>query len=129
VQVLPTILFTLLIWNHVIMTSIFLSGSIPFKKYLQKCRVTCKCLCRIASAGNLFYFHKFAPRCILCFHFSVSHLFIHAHVELYFVTASTIQSDSSLHPTHPPIFSDEIWLHFCTKKSAGEGKTTLTVFS
>lgn len=95
---------------------LFLSGSSPFTKYLQKCRVTCKCLCRIVSVGSLFYFfHKLAPFCILSF---VSHLFIHAHVELYFVTTSTIQSDSSLHPTRPPIFGRNLnAFMYCQQKN------------
>jgi hypothetical protein len=47
---------------------LFLSGSSPFTKYLQKCRVIGKCLCRIVSVGSLFYFfHKLASFCILSF--------------------------------------------------------------
>jgi len=85
------------------MASIFLSGSSPFKKYLQKCRVTFKCLYRIAFADVLFhFFHKIAPLCILsfqCLICSSMHMLI--CIPSLQVQTQSDDSDPSLHPTHP----------------------------
>lgn len=93
------------------MTSIYLSGYNPFKKYMQKRRVTFKCMCRITSTGILLYF--FHKLCILPFQ-RLIYSFMHMLIRILSLQVQYSQMTQIRHHTPPTyFFSVELWMHFC----------------
>jgi hypothetical protein len=88
-----------------------------FAKMLELLSNACT---EFASAGILFYFfHKVPPLCILSFQYLICS-FIHMLICILSLQAQHSQMTQIPHRTapHPPIFSVELWMHFCPASKA-----------